>query len=49
MESFVFNNVTSESLDIIVKEMPLVPRAERNIESVSVIGRNGNFHIDNKN
>lgn len=49
MESFKFNNVTSESLDIIVKEMPLVPRAERNIESVNIIGRNRSFHIDNKN
>lgn len=49
MESFVFNDITSESLSIIVKEMPLVPRAERNIESINVIGRNGNFHIDNKN
>lgn len=49
MESFVFNNITSESLDIIVKKMPLVPRAERNIESISIVGRNGNFHVDNKN
>lgn len=49
MESFTFNDITSESLDIIVKKMPLVPRAERNIESISIVGRNGNFHVDNKN
>lgn len=49
MESFTFNNVYSESLDIIVKEMPLVPRAQKNIESISVNGRNGALHIDNKN
>lgn len=49
MENFTFNEITSESLDIIVKDMPLLPRAEKSIESVSVSGRNGNLHIDNKN
>lgn len=48
MESFSFNNVSSDTLNIIVKEMPLVPRAERDIESLSISGRNGNLHIDNK-
>lgn len=49
MEHFTFNDVTSESLDIIVKEMPLVPRSEKNIESININGRNGALHIDNKN
>lgn len=48
MEYFSFNNVNSTSLDIIVKSMPPVPRAERNIESIQVNGRNGALHIDNK-
>lgn len=47
MEWFKFNDVHSDSLNIIVKEMPLVPRAERNMETLEIIGRNGNLHIDN--
>ena len=47
MESFEFNGVSSESLSIVVKELPLLPRAERNIDTISVNGRNGNLHIDN--
>jgi phage-related protein len=49
MEWFSFNNIRSDSIDVIVKQMPSVPRAERNIESITVNGRNGNLHIDNKN
>lgn len=49
MESFTFNNVKSDSLDIIVKNMPLIGAAQRNIESIAVDGRNGNLHIDNGN
>lgn len=47
MHYFVFNDINSNDLDIIVKDMPLVPLAERDIESISVSGRNGDFHIDN--
>lgn len=47
MESFEFNGVTNSSLDIVVKDLPLMPRAEKNIESISVQGRNGNLYIDN--
>lgn len=49
MESFSFKNISSNTLGIVVKNMPLVPRAEKNIESVVVNGRNGNLHIDNGN
>lgn len=47
MENFIFNGIDSKELGIIVKDMPLVPLAERDIETVSVSGRNGSFHIDN--
>lgn len=47
MESFEFNGVSSESLGIVVKELPLLSRAERNIDTITVNGRNGNLHIDN--
>ena len=47
MHYFIFNDINSNDLDIIVKDMPLVPLAERDIESISVRGRNGDFHIDN--
>lgn len=49
MEHFIYKDISSDSLDLIIKEMPLVPQAERNIESISLNGRNGNLHIDNKN
>lgn len=49
MESFIFNGYKSyEDLSIVVKEMPPVSRAEKNIETIKVNGRNGNLHIDNK-
>lgn len=49
MESFVFKDISSTSLDLIIKDMPLVPRAEKNIETIEISGRNGNLHIDNQN
>ena len=49
MESFSFKGISSDSLDIIVKEMPPMPRAERNIETLQISGRNSSLHIDNKN
>ena len=33
MEYFIFDNVNSKDIGIIVKEMPPVVRAERNIET----------------
>ncbi len=48
MESFTFNGISSDSLGIIVKQMPPVSKAEKNIESIEINGRNGRLHIDNK-
>ena len=48
MKSFTFNNVSSDTLKIIVKDMPPIPRAERDIETLDISGRNGSLHIDNK-
>ena len=49
MKSFTFNGKTSEQLGLVIKNMPPVPRAERDIESLAISGRTGNLHIDNKN
>lgn len=48
MHYFIFNNIDSRDLGITVKNMPLIPRAERDIDVINVSGRNGNLHIDNK-
>lgn len=47
MEKFTFKGVSSDDLGIVVKEMPPVIKSERDIEIVSVAGRNGDLHIDN--
>lgn len=48
MESFTFKGYKSyDDLGIIVKNMPPIARAEKNIEEIKVNGRNGNLHIDN--
>lgn len=47
MHYFIFNEINSNDLGIIVKKMPQVPLAERDIESFNVSGRNGSLHIDN--
>lgn len=48
MESFTFKGYKSyDDLGIIVKNMPAIARAEKNIEEIKVNGRNGNLHIDN--
>lgn len=47
MESFTFNGVSSNDLGLIIKEMPPIVRAARDIESIKVNGRNGYLHIDN--
>lgn len=49
MKRFIFNDVSSDSLGIVVKSMPKVPRPAKDIESIKVSGRNGNLHIDNGN
>lgn len=48
MKSFTYNNVSSDTLKIIVKDMPPIPRAQRDIETLEISGRSGSLHIDNK-
>lgn len=47
MENFIFNDISSDDLGLIIKEMPPITKAAKNIESIAVNGRNGNLHIDN--
>ncbi len=47
MEWFKFNELDSSQVGIIIKEMPPIISARREIESIKVEGRNGNLHIDN--
>lgn len=47
MENFIFKNINSNNLGIIVKEMPLMPRSEKSIEIINIAGRNKPLHIDN--
>ena len=44
---FIFNGINSKDLGIVIKEMPPITKSEKNIESISVTGRNGDLHIDN--
>ena len=46
MESFIFKGSNSNDLGIVIKEMPAVTKSEKNIESITVSGRNGDLHID---
>lgn len=48
MNYFVFNNINSKDLGIIVKNRPIIPKAERNVEKIEVNGRNGYLHKDTK-
>lgn len=47
MEKFIFNDISSDELGLIIKEMPPITKAAKNIETIKVNGRNGNLHIDN--
>ena len=46
MEWFKFNDVKSDDLEIVVKEMPPVTIAPRDIESIKVTGSDRQLHID---
>ena len=46
MEYFKFKGTRSDSVGIIVKEMPAIAKSEKNIETINVSGRNGAFHTD---
>lgn len=47
MDTFIFNDISSDSYDIIIKKMPPITSPLRRIESIQIDGRNGNLHIDN--
>ncbi len=48
MEKFIFNGHDSEKdLGLIIKEMPPISKAAKDIETINVNGRNGSLHIDN--
>ena len=45
---FVFNDINSIDMGIIVNKLPPISKAERNFEEIEVPGRNGKLFIDNK-
>lgn len=48
MKTFKFNNISSDTYNIVVKEMPTFNLPKRDIEIVKIDGRNGNLYIDNE-
>lgn len=46
VQTFTFNGTASTTYDITVKKLPSIVMPERDIESISIDGRNGNLHID---
>lgn len=44
---FIFNGQKSTDLGIIIQELPPISKAQKNIDTISINGRNGNLHIDN--
>jgi len=48
MEYFILNGVNSNTITgLIVKKLPPLALAKKDIESIKIDGRNGNLHIDN--
>ena len=45
---FIFNGTKSSSIGIIIKELPPIIKAEKNIDSISISGSNRTLHIDNQ-
>jgi len=44
MEYFIFNDINSNDMNIIVKEMPPITRAEQRINTIKLAGRSGSLH-----
>ena len=44
---FIFNNVNSNDMGIVIKEMPPIIKSQKDIDIISISGRNGDSHIDN--
>ncbi len=45
---FIFNDINSKDLGIVVNELPPISKAQRNYEEKEIPGRNGKLYIDNK-
>lgn len=49
MEEFIWKNVSSLSKGIYIKnKLPIIPRAEKNVEKITIPGRNGCLFEDNE-
>ncbi len=48
MPFFIFNNINSQDIGIIVNKLPPISKPERSYEEINVPGRNGTLYIDNK-
>ena len=44
MEYFIFNDINSQNMNIVVKEMPPITRAEQRINTIKLEGRSGSLH-----
>lgn len=44
---FIFKGQKSTDLGVVIKELPPISKSQKNIDSISIDGRNGNLHIDN--
>lgn len=44
MEYFIFNDISSNDMNIIVKEMPPIIRPEQRINKIKLVGRSGSLH-----
>lgn len=46
MPYFIFNDVDSRNLGLIIKEMPPISKSEKDIEEIEILGKSGPLHID---
>ena len=46
MPYFIFNDIDSRDLGLIIKEMPPISKSEKDIEEIEIFGKNGPLHID---
>ncbi|MCI8396826.1 MAG: hypothetical protein HFJ52_04040 [Clostridia bacterium] len=45
---FIFNNINSKDMKVVVNKLPPVSKAERSYEEIEIPGRNGKTYIDNQ-
>lgn len=47
MENFIFKNISSDEMNILIKnKLPIVPRAEKNVSKIEIPGRDGCLYED---